>query len=386
MKVLWVTRAAAFVGGAERHVADAADALSARGVHSSLMFDPNAPADAEMTRHFDGAFPWVELQRQVAALRPDVLYVHQVDGRAALHALADTGVPVVRFFHDHAPFCLREHKYTTVGHHTCTRPLGAHCWPCLGPLNRAPGFPPLRLRTLSQARADLAANRRFAAFATGSVYMKDHVVAHGFSPASVRVLPMLVAPPDPRVAGPRTPGLLLFVGALVRGKGLDLLLAALPGLPEGVRLRVVGTGRQEGWFREQAARLGVTGRVDFLGRLPRDDLDLHYREASCVVVPSREPETFGLVGPEAFRHSTPVVAARVGGTGEWLLEGRTGLGFPSGDVGALGEAVRRTLDDPASAGARAQAGRDLVATRFTAARHADALLDLLGTAVGGRNA
>jgi len=206
--------------------------------------------------------------------------------------------------------------------------------------------------------------------------MKDHVVAHGFSPAAVRVLPMFAAPPDQGPPATRTPGLLLFVGALLRGKGLDILLDALATLPEA-RLRVVGTGHQQGMFQDQAARLGVADRVEFLGRLPREALEDHYREATCVVVPSREPETFGLVGLEAFRHGTPVVAARVGGTGDWLQDGRTGFAFQSGDAAALAGVLAALLADPGRARGMGLAGRELLVTRFTPARHADALADLL---------
>jgi glycosyltransferase involved in cell wall biosynthesis len=374
------------VGGAERHVAESVAAVSGRGARSFLLHDADAPCEPAFTRLFDGAFPRVELARQVAAIRPDVLYVHQVAGAADIDAIADAGVPAVRFFHDHSPFCLRRHKYTTIGHRTCERPLGLRCWPCLGPINRADGFPHVSLRTLRSARAELDANRRLAAFAVGSSYMRDHVAAHGFEPGRIRVLPMFVGPAAPEVAGPRQPSSLLFAGALVRGKGLDVLLDALALLPAGVTLRVAGRGRQEAMFREQAARLGLGSRVSFLGFIRRPELDRHLAEVSCVVVPSREPETFGLVGLDAYRHGTPVVATAVGGVGEWLRHGRTGLSVPPGDPAALAGAISRVLDDPAAAAAMGAAGRELLATRFNADLHADALLDLLRSVAVGRRA
>jgi glycosyltransferase involved in cell wall biosynthesis len=395
MKILWITKGAAFVGGAERHIADVVPLLTARGASNYLLYAVDSPVDPEFVALFDGAFPQVDVPRQLRELAPDCLYIHQVAGCAAVDELADAGIPAVRFFHDHAPFCLRGYKYTTLGHQTCSRTLGPYCLvPCLGPINKVPGFPPIHIRTLRAARAELAANRRFDTFAVGSVYMKDHVVAHGFAPAAVRVLPMF-APAwddDPGATASdldehRDPNLLLFVGALLRGKGLDILLAAMALLPRTVRLRVAGSGHQEAMFRAQAETLGLGDRVEFLGKVKRPALERHYRTAACVVVPSREPETFGLVGLEAYRHATPVVAARVGGTGDWLHEGVTGYGFPSGDAAALAEAIRKVLADPAAARALGEAGRTLAATRFTAEHHATALWNLLESTIrSGRSA
>ncbi len=382
MKIAWITRAAAFSGGAERYIADVAGLLAERGAVNHLLYELDAPVDPAFVSLFSGAFPRVELRRQLEALAPDAVYVHQVSDRRTLELIADTGIPSLRFFHDHAPFCLHVHKYTSIGKRTCSRVLGPYCYfPCLGPVNRRRGFPPISLRSLGAARAELRANMRLSAAAVGSVHMKDHLVAHGFSPAAVRVLPLFTKAPTADSPDAREKGLLLFVGALLRGKGLDVLLAALPALDAPWRLRVAGSGHQEGLFRKQAAALGIADRVEFLGRIGREELDLQYRAASCLVVPSREPETFGLVGLEAFRHGTPVVAARVGGTGDWLIEGRTGFGFPSGDPAALAKVLARVLADRAAALATGMAGRALLSSRFTPEKHAEALLDLLSAVI-----
>lgn len=390
MKILWITKAAAFVGGAERHIADVAPLLVPRGASNFLLYDPNVPVDPEFLSIFDGAFPWVDLERQLKDLAPDILYIHQLKGLKAAEEIANSSIPSVRFFHDHAPFCLRGYKYSSYGYRTCSRPLGWYCiFGCLGMINKASGFLPIRIRTLSSARAELDVIKRFDAFAVGSVYMKDHVVSHGFSPASVRVLPMFS--PAWRTDGPdsgsgaldaiRKKKTLLFVGALIRGKGLDVLLSAMSSLPSDVRLLVAGSGHQESMFRSQVEELKLADRVEFLGRVKRIELEKHYQTVTSVVVPSREPETFGLVGLEAYRHSTPVVASRVGGTGDWLLEGITGYGFPSGDSKALANAILKIIDDPVVASNMGKSGHELLTTRFTPERHAVALWNLLESTI-----
>ncbi len=77
------------------------------------------------------------------------------------------------------------------------------------------------------------------------------------------------------------------------------------------------------------------------------DLSQLLREASVIVVPSRWPEPFGLAGPEALLHGRPVVAYRVGGIADWLVDGVNGFTVQCGDRAALFEAVRTLLETPA---------------------------------------
>ncbi|MBP7126484.1 glycosyltransferase family 4 protein [Myxococcota bacterium] len=393
MKVLWIHRSAALLGGAERVVRDSAGLL-ARGdpahpgkdpADQHLLYDPAVPLDPAFAEPFRTAFPWADIPRQIEALDPDVIYLHQADLRE-VEAVARSGRPSVRFLHDHSLFCLRRHKYTALGHRTCTRPLGIHCLPCLGFLERREGPLPVGIRTLARAREELDAHRGLTALAVGSRYMKDHAVMHGFPPASVEVLPLFVPPPEAPAAPSRDPDLLVFLGALTRGKGLDLLLRAMTRLPREVRLRVIGSGPQQGWLQETAARLGVDPRVEWCGSLPRETVADHLGQSLCLVVPSREPETFGLAGLEAFRQGTPVIASRAGGVGEWLLEGRTGLAFPPGDWRALARAIEELRRDPERARGMGQAGRELLEQRFLPQHHARALRDLLErvAATGGK--
>jgi glycosyltransferase involved in cell wall biosynthesis len=204
--------------------------------------------------------------------------------------------------------------------------------------------------------------------------MADHLVAHGFARDRVHVIPPGIQPPsDASEEVARDPHLLLFVGALLRGKGLDILLHALPEIGAETRLSVVGQGHQESWLRQLATRLGVAHRVTFEGRQNSGELDAHYRRAACVVVPSRTPETFGLVGPEALLRGAPVVVSRVGGTGEWAKPEETALTFESGDVDGLARAVRAVLSDPARAARLADDGRRRVLEHYAPDTHLDAL-------------
>jgi glycosyltransferase involved in cell wall biosynthesis len=285
---------------------------------------------------------------------------------------------VLRFFHDHRLFCLREHKYTAIGQRTCTQKSGWHCYSCLGFLNRSDKWPGVRLSSLGALRRAQEAQRSLDGFVVGSRYMARHLAAHGLAGDRTHVIPLFVEPATVVPAVPRASDTLLFVGQLVRGKGLDRLLRALPRLSHPARLDVVGDGRQRDELQRLAHQLGVADRVQFHGRVEPEELPRFYRRATALVVPSRAPETFALVGPEAMQHGTPVVATAVGGTGEWLEDGVTGLAVAA-DVspGDLAGTIDRLLAHPDVARALGRQGQAVCAERFTPDRHVDALLGLM---------
>lgn len=114
---------------------------------------------------------------------------------------------------------------------------------------------------------------------------------------------------------------LLFVGRLVRDKGLDVLLRALAILRSHGRqpqLRVVGDGFDGGgsmlpeWERE-AASLGLAEQVTFLGGKDSADIAEEMRQSQILIVPSTWQEPFGIVALEGLASGCRVVASAGGG-------------------------------------------------------------------------
>ena len=162
-----------------------------------------------------------------------------------------------------------------------------------------------------------------------------------------------------------------LVGAFSRltpWKGQDVLIEALPRLP-GVHALIVGGALfhdDEAFARglsRQAARLGVSERVHFLG-FRRDVPDV-LAAVDVVVHTSREPEPFGRVIVEGMLAGRPVVATEGGGASEILTDGRTGRLVSPSAPAALAEAVGGLLDSPAEAEALAEAGRREARERFS---------------------
>src|SRR4051794_6320594 len=158
------------------------------------------------------------------------------------------------------------------------------------------------------------------------------IQTYSLPPAVVHAVEPGVRPADVS-AGTPSGGELLCVAAVTRGKGQDVLIAALETLTDlSWRCVCVGSTDVAPEFaakqRASAEERGLGGRVRFTGPLVGDELDRAYRSADVLVLPSRA-ETYAMVVTEALARGLPVIATDVGGVpeavGEEVGAGRPGL-------------------------------------------------------------
>ena len=163
------------------------------------------------------------------------------------------------------------------------------------------------------------------------------------------------------------PPILLCVGRVVREKGFDLVIQALPELlrelPE-TRLLIAGDGPARPELQDQAVALGVAGRVTFLGWVEPAEIPRLIGRATVIVVPSRRREAFGNVALQAMQMGRPVIAAATGGLPEVVQHETTGLLIPVDDSSALARAALRLLQDQRLAERLGSAGKRAAETRF----------------------
>jgi len=205
---------------------------------------------------------------------------------------------------------------------------------------------------VSQATAD-------ALVAQG--YPRDRVVVvhNGIEQVEAARPAGLGTPPGAPVLG--------LVGRLCDVKGQRELIAALPRLQRADAVALLvgrdleAGGAFEAALRREAAPLGE--RVRFAGY--RDDVPSLLAALDVFVLPSWI-EGLPLVVLEAMAQAKPVVATDVGGTGELVVDGETGLLVPPRDVDALVRAVDALLADPQRAAAMGEAGRERVRRLFSA--------------------
>lgn len=121
---------------------------------------------------------------------------------------------------------------------------------------------------------------------------------------------------------------ILGIGRLIQRKGFDILIDAFAMLQNkfpGARMTLVGDGTKREIFEKQVLDLDLQDSVTFTGQIHPDQIPDLINKANVVVIPSRFPDPFPTVALEAGLLGRPVVAARMGGLKEIIVDGKTGL-------------------------------------------------------------
>lgn len=190
-----------------------------------------------------------------------------------------------------------------------------------------------------------AAERLLAHLADAIVCISTHdaesAQRHGIDTTKLVTIPNAIAdspPSSATISWPPCKRRFLFVGRLDRQKGIDILLGAMKLLPPDAFAYIVGSEVVSG---EKAWR--IPDNVVITGWLPRDQVQAYIQSAEVVVVPSRW-EGFGLVALEAMRSSRPVIASRVGGLKDLVIDGSSGWLVEPDSVPALAQAMQVAMD------------------------------------------
>jgi L-malate glycosyltransferase len=131
-----------------------------------------------------------------------------------------------------------------------------------------------------------------------------------------------------------------------------------------LRLVLAGDGSQRSELERRARELGLGERLRFLGQVAPDDMPAVMKGFDLFVMPSVCQESFGVSAIEASACGVPVVASRVGGVPEAVIEGETGLLVPPADSSALADACGRLVTEPRLAVELGRRGRVFVTERF----------------------
>jgi glycosyltransferase involved in cell wall biosynthesis len=146
---------------------------------------------------------------------------------------------------------------------------------------------------------------------------------------------------------------LLFVGRLVKRKGVDVLLRAVKILESDSRLtvRIVGGGPELDELRLLSKALGVDRQVTFDGVVTAARIDELFRQCDALVLPaiiteSGDTEGLGVVLIEAMGYGKPVIASAAGGIVDIVKADETGLLVAPGDPKSLADAITHAMNQP----------------------------------------
>lgn len=143
---------------------------------------------------------------------------------------------------------------------------------------------------------------------------------------------------------------IIYAGRLEHNKGVGVLLDAFSAVVKGfpkAQLLIVGDGSVREELEERVRALGMMEHVSFVGHVDRAQLEDLYARSMIAFMPSIWVEAFGLAGLEAMSVGRPVIASRVGGISDWLIDGKTGYLVEPADATAISEKIIHLFSHPA---------------------------------------
>jgi len=200
--------------------------------------------------------------------------------------------------------------------------------------------------------------------------MKSDLVKLGLPEEKIKSLPNGLDTKLFHPSNKKEDNLLLFVGRIGPGKGLDVLLKSLKHLKRSVRLVIIGPVGSDSEYFHHILRLiqkeNEKGKhtIEFIGEKSQADLVDWYQRASVFVLPSLY-EGFGLVNLEALACETPVVATKVGGIPEIVRNGEDGILVEPNNPLELADAIQYLLDNDDVRKEYGREGRNSVVKHFS---------------------
>jgi len=148
------------------------------------------------------------------------------------------------------------------------------------------------------------------------------------------------------------PSSILFVGRLVERKGVQYLIEAFGRIVKDTQaqLVIVGQGPEKEKLQRLAKEKNLNDKIIFAGFVDDKSLKSYYQNCSVFVLPAitdekGDTEGLGVVLIEALSYKKPVIASKVGGITDIVIDGKTGLLVPEKNSEELATALKKILSD-----------------------------------------
>lgn len=285
-----------------------------------------------------------EAVRQLKVLikkeKPDLAHLHNIDYQispAIIKILKNNNIPVVKTFHDYKLICPNYQLFSQ--NEVCFKCRGGKYYNCAlrkcAKNSRAKSF--LAMLEAYWQKKITRAYDNVDMFIAPSRFMKDITASFGVPAEKIKVVYNTIEIDQKNIEYPAK-NYLLYFGRISSEKGIDILLRAMAEL-KNESLKIAGDGPEIGHCRALAKKLGLENRVEFLGKKNGQELEKIIREAKAIVIPSIWLENMPYSMLESLAYGKIVIASRIGGMPEIIIDGENGILFNPGDSRSLAEAV-----------------------------------------------
>jgi glycosyltransferase involved in cell wall biosynthesis len=290
-----------------------------------------------------------DLLRQVQTLKPDVLHTHTAVTIPPEQANLFRSTALVRTMHGHEAYCPSGSRYLA---HPTERPCprGCHVVGCTWGhfVNRCGSIRPRQfLDDFRRVGIEKRSAKYFLTIAH-SEFARDQLIRAGYAATRIRMISCPAPTPlpkHPELSRDTVPSF-LFVGRLVRDKGVHWLLKAAARIKKPFWLGIAGKGPQEPVLRRLSRQLGLEDSVHWLGWLDEIGVQAYMIQSRAVVFPSLWHEPAGLVTVEAAAVGRALISSRVGGIPQYAEKLGHALLVAPNDIEGMAAALTQLAEDP----------------------------------------
>jgi glycosyltransferase involved in cell wall biosynthesis len=312
-----------------------------------------------------------ELRRLLMREKPDILHVHNVFpllSPSIFHAARNLPVATVLTLHNYRVFCAVGTVFRN--REPCTECLDrgdvrmALRYGCYRE-SRLATIPPATMIALHRWLGTWS--HRVDAFIALTSFQAARMSEAGLASEIIHVKPNFLEPDSlpPRIEGTRK-GNALFVGRLSGEKGVGVAIDAWSAMGDAAPpLEIAGDGPERKSLEGKVSRLGLNGKIGFLGQRERHDVLRRMSGAPFLVVPSLCYEGLPVTILEAFASGTPVVASRLGPLPDLVREGETGRLFTPDDPVDLASVVMDLIRHPDRLAMMGRTAREVYEANYT---------------------
>ena len=387
--------------GAERYLMELYSLLRARGDHVipfSMKHEKNHPSeyadgfieniDYDLPRSLR-TFPRdvktglrliysPEARRKISTLidktSPDIAHLHNIYYQltpSILPEIKKRGIPILMTLHDHKLIC-PNHFLFSKGE-ICEKCMHGGFYHAVARKCIKDSYTASLLDCIEMYihRFSRVYEKHVDLFVTPSAFLRSKLIDWGMDADRLVHLPYCLHLDDYEPNPESNDGYFIYLGALSPEKGVDVLIRAMVLVPE-TKLLVLGSGDDENRLKRLVVSLGCEN-IRFTGYLDGKTLKKTVRNAMCIVMPSICYDNSPLAIFEAMAYGKPVIASRVGGIPELVMDDKTGFLFETGNSTDLAEKIREMERRPDTAVEMGKRGRRKVETELDPASHYAAL-------------
>jgi len=381
MKVLLVHNRYQQRGGEDAVVDAEACMLARRGIEVQRFDADNdaihgalAKIRISMSQFAGSGYIRARIANALSEFQPDVVHVHNwfpTISASIFRQCQAAHIPVVHTLHNYRLLCAGATLYRD----------GRVCEDCIGRTFRTPGIVHKCYRQ-SMAGTAAATAGMLTHWAIGTwrhsvdrfialtEFSRKKLIEGGIAADKICIKPNFVEPdPGP---GPGQGGYFLYAGRLTEEKGVRVLLDCWKNAPDLPRLWIAGDGP----LREEVQNAVVTtSNVHWLGMKTGEEVVFLMKQAKATLCPSLWYEGMPRVVIESLAVGTPVIASKIGGYPEMIVDGESGALFATGEAGALLGRTRELDERAAWQNMRSQARLRFLA-EYTGEKNFSVLLNI----------